>query len=115
MTLQVPKLLSSALLTAATLAFGISIEGKAAPESFPLKPIRIISPFSAGSPPDAVGRLIAQQMSGSLGQSVVVENRPGAGTTLGTKAGATADPDGYTLVQVNAALSYAPMLYPNSG
>src|SRR5205823_14622443 len=55
------------------------------------------------------------QLSGSLCQSVVVENRPGAGTTIGTKAGATADPDGYTLVQVNAALSYAPVLYPNPG
>ena len=85
------------------------------PTHFPHKPIRIISPFSAGSPPDAFGRLVAQQLSASLGQSVVVENRPGAGTTLGTKAGAMADPDGYTLVQVNAALSYAPVLYPNAG
>jgi len=115
MTLQVPKLLSSALLTAATLAFGISIDGNAAAQSFPNKPIRIISPFSAGSPPDAFGRLIAQQLAGSLAQSVVVENRPGAGTTLGTKAGAMADPDGYTLVQVNAALNYAPVIYPNPG
>ena len=54
-------------------------------------------------------------MTVSLGQSVVVENRPGAGTTIGTKAGAMADPDGYTLVQVNAALSYGPVLYPNPG
>src|SRR5690349_16108696 len=109
----VPRLLSSALVTAGILAVGIHV-GDAA-EAFPAKPIRIISPFSAGSPPDAFGRLIAQQMSSSLGQSVVVENRPGAGTTLGTRAGALADPDGYTLVQVNAALNYAPVLYPNSG
>ena len=45
----------------------------------------------------------------------MVENRPGAGTTIATKAGAMADPDGYTLVQVNAALSYAPVLFPNAG
>jgi tripartite-type tricarboxylate transporter receptor subunit TctC len=89
--------------------------GKAATEPYPTKPIRIISPFSAGSPPDALGRLVAQQLTHSLGQSVVVENRPGAGTTIGTKAGAMADPDGYTLVQVNAALSYGPVLYPNPG
>ena len=107
----VPKLLSSALMILAIAMNG----GDATAESFPSKPIRIISPFSAGSPPDAFGRLIAQQVSGSLGQSVVVETRPGAGTTLGTKAGAMADPDGYTLVQVNAALSYAPVLYPNPG
>ena len=109
----VPRLLSSALVTAGILAVGIHV-GYAA-EAFPAKPIRIISPFSAGSPPDAFGRLIAQQLSVSLGQSVVIENRPGAGTTLGTKAGAMADPDGYTLIQVNAALSYAPVLYPNAG
>jgi len=82
--------------------------GNAATESYPAKPIKIISPFSAGSPPDTLARLVAHQISASLGQSVVIENRPGAGTTLGTKAGATADPDGYTLLQVNAALSYAP-------
>ena len=115
MTLQVPRLLSLALLTAATVAVVNTTSSRAVAETFPSKPIRIISPFSAGSPPDAFGRLVAQQMSGTLGQSVVVENRPGAGTTIGTKAGAMADPDGYTLVQVNAALSYAPVLYPNAG
>jgi tripartite-type tricarboxylate transporter receptor subunit TctC len=87
----------------------------AAPETYPSRVIRIISPFSAGSPPDALGRLVAQQLTASLHQSVIIENHPGAGTTIGTKAGAMADPDGYTLVQVNAALSYAPVLYPNPG
>ena len=84
-------------------------------DPYPSKPIKIISPFSAGSPPDAFGRLIAQQLTANFGQSVVVENRPGAGTTIGIKAAATAEPDGYTLVQVNAAMSYAPVLYPNPG
>src|SRR5882724_11320463 len=115
MTLLVSRLLSSALVATAAIAATITTGGQAGADSFPSKPIRIISPFSAGSPPDAFGRLVAQQMSGKLGQSVVVENRPGAGTTIGTKAGAMADPDGYTLVQVNAALSYAPVLYPNPG
>jgi len=115
MTLRVSRLLSSVLVATAAFAATNTLGGPAAAETFPSKPIRIISPFSAGSPPDAFGRLVAQQMSTKLGQSVVVENRPGAGTTIGTKAGATADPDGYTLVQVNAALSYAPVLYPNPG
>ena len=115
MTLRFPRLLSSMLVTTAVLAAANMTGGQAAAETFPGRPIRIISPFSAGSPPDAFGRLVAQQMSVTLGQSVVVENRPGAGTTIGTKAGAMADPDGYTLVQVNAALSYAPVLYPNPG
>jgi tripartite-type tricarboxylate transporter receptor subunit TctC len=100
--------------SAAVLALAVAA-GNAATEPYPTKPIRIISPFSAGSPPDALGRLVAQQLTVGLGQSVVVENRPGAGTTIGTKAGAMADPDGYTLVQVNAALSYGPVLYPNPG
>ncbi len=101
------RLLGSAAALAAGLGFAAA--GSADADTYPTKPIKIISPFSAGSPPDAFGRLIAQQLSASLGQSVVVENRPGAGTTIGTKAGAMADPDGYTLVQVNAALTYAPM------
>src|SRR5712671_4050792 len=113
MKFSVPRLLSWALVAVGILTVGIHV-GDAA-EVFPAKPIRIISPFSAGSPPDAFGRLVAHHLSVSLGQSVVIENRPGGGTTLGTKAGAMADPDGYTLVQVNAALSYAPLLYPNAG
>src|SRR6185436_5688686 len=107
------RLLGSAAALAVGLGFAAA--GSADADTYPTKPIKIISPFSAGSPPAAFGRLVAQQMSVTLGQSVVVENRPGAGTTIGTKAGAIADPDGYTLVQVNAALSYAPVLYPNPG
>src|SRR5439155_26208602 len=94
---------------------GAAAVGGAGAQSYPAKPIRIISPFSAGSPPDVLGRLVAHQLSVSLGQNVVVENRPGAGTTIGIRAGAASEPDGYTLVQVNAALSYASVLYPNSG
>jgi tripartite-type tricarboxylate transporter receptor subunit TctC len=75
----------------------------------------LIVPYAAGGGNDIVERLMGQWLSERLGQSFVIENRPGAGTTLGTKAGAMADPDGYTLVQVNAALSYAPVLYPNPG
>jgi tripartite-type tricarboxylate transporter receptor subunit TctC len=108
----VPQLLSLAFLTGGIWAAATSTH---AADAYPTRPITIISPFSAGSPPDAFGRLIAQQLSGKLGQNVVVENRPGAGTTLGTKAGALAAPDGYTLTQVNAALSYGPVLYSATG
>jgi tripartite-type tricarboxylate transporter receptor subunit TctC len=108
-------IISLGLLGSAAILVLVAAAGQAATESYPTKPIKLISPFSAGSPPDAFGRLVAQQLTTTLGQSVVVENRPGAGTTIGTKAAATADPDGYTLVQVNAALSYAPVLYPDPG
>jgi tripartite-type tricarboxylate transporter receptor subunit TctC len=54
-------------------------------------------------------------LAGRLGQSVTVDNRPGAGSTVGTKAAATAEPDGHTLLQVNSAFAYAQVLYPNTG
>ena len=101
------------------LVLGIAIAtapvGHTMAATYPSKPIQIISPFSAGSAPDALARLVAQRMSERLGQNITVENRPGAGTTIATKAGAGAAPDGYTLLQVNAALAYSPVLYPNPG
>jgi hypothetical protein len=64
----------------------------------PDKPIKMIVPFPPGGPIDTMGRLIAQHLTSALGQQVVIDNRPGAGSTLGTKAAATADADGYTLL-----------------
>ena len=75
--------------------------------AFPDWPIKLIVSSPAGGPPDIMARLLSDRMAAVLGQPVVVENRPGAGTTIGTKAGAMADPDGYTLLQANAALTYA--------
>jgi len=100
------------LCGAVTVMLALAGNWTAKADSFPSRPLRIISPFSAGSPPDAFGRLVAQQLSGVLRQNVIVENHPGAGTTLGTKIGALAQPDGYTLLQVNSALTYGQMLYP---
>jgi tripartite-type tricarboxylate transporter receptor subunit TctC len=75
----------------------------------------MISPFSAGAPPDVLGRLIGQKLSERFGYNITIDNRPGGGTTLATRAAAAADPDGYTLLQVNATLAYAPVLYPEPG
>jgi tripartite-type tricarboxylate transporter receptor subunit TctC len=73
-------------------------------------------PFPAGGPVDVMGRLIAQHLSTTLGQQVIVDNRPGAGSTLAAKALATAEPDGYTLMVGSAAtLAIGPTLYPNAG
>lgn len=101
--------------TALGLTFGIISADGATAQGYPSKPIRIISPFSAGSPPDALGRLVGQQMTERLGQNVTVENRPGGGTTIATKAGSMADPDGYTLLQANSALLYSTVIYPHAG
>jgi tripartite-type tricarboxylate transporter receptor subunit TctC len=87
-----------------------------AQDRYPSRPIKLLVPFPAGGPVDVMGRLVAQHLSTALGQQVIVENRPGAGATLGGKAAATAEPDGYTLM-VGSAATYAigPTLYPNAG
>ena len=82
----------------------------------PSRPIRLLVPFPAGGPVDVMGRLVAQHLSTTLGQQVIVDNRPGAGATIAGKAAATADPDGYTLMVASAAtLAIGPTLYPNAG
>src|SRR5262245_14722693 len=77
------------------------------------KPIRAIVPFSAGSTIDIIGRIMLDPISRQLGQTIVVENRGGAGGSLGSAAVAKADPDGYTLLINAAAHSGAPAAYPN--
>jgi len=77
------------------------------------KPIRAIVPFSAGSTIDIIGRIVLEPLSRQLGQTIVVENRGGAGGSLGSAAVAKADPDGYTLLINSAAHSGAPAAYPN--
>jgi tripartite-type tricarboxylate transporter receptor subunit TctC len=80
---------------------------------YPIRPIRMIAPFTPGSPVDVVARLLAQHLTTELKQSVVVENRPGAGTTIGMKAAALAEPDGYTLLFQSSSLVVAPAMYKN--
>ena len=98
------------VLTAIVLA---ALPAPPAPaQSYPDKPIKMIVPYPPGGPIDTMGRLVAQQLSVSLGQQVVIENRPGAGSTLGTKAAAGADADGYTLLfGSSGSLAVAPALY----
>ena len=70
------------------------------PADFPNKPIRLITPFSAGATTDVLSRIISEKMSADWGQPVVVDNKPGVGGMLGTELAAKAAPDGYTLVNV---------------
>jgi tripartite-type tricarboxylate transporter receptor subunit TctC len=89
-----------ALLLAAVLAVAC-VERAAAqtyPANYPTKPIKLIVPFGPGGPTDLAARLASQILQAELGQSVVIENRPGAGGATGTRAVAAADPDGYTLL-----------------
>ena len=75
--------------------------------------IKMIVPFTPGSPNDVIARLLAQHLSARLGQGVIVDNRPGAGTTTGMKAAAIAEPDGNTLLFQSSSLVVAPAMYKN--
>ena len=98
------------------LAAAIAATAPAGAQTYPNKPIRIIVAVAPGGPMDTIARVIGQQMQAKLGQPVVVENRPGAGTTIGNKAAATAEPDGYTLLWGTvAAVAIAPALYKDPG
>jgi tripartite-type tricarboxylate transporter receptor subunit TctC len=81
--------------------------------AYPSKVIKIIVPFTAGSATDIMARIVGEKLSSSLGQSVVVENRPGAGGTLGAAQVAKSDPDGYTLLVVSTGHVVNPALYGN--
>jgi tripartite-type tricarboxylate transporter receptor subunit TctC len=89
----------------------------AAAQDYPARPVRLIVPFPPGaSTNDVLGRLIAQRLSESMGQQFVVENRPGAGGTIGTELVAKAPPDGYTLlIGTNGPIAIGPHVYPKLG
>jgi tripartite-type tricarboxylate transporter receptor subunit TctC len=105
----------AALLTVLLLGAEIGTHPALA-DSYPDRAIRMIVPTPAGGPVDAVARVLAQALSQSLGQSVVVDNRAGAGNTIGSKEAALAAPDGYTLLFSSASgLVIAPMLHRLAG
>ena len=82
-------------------------------QSYPSKPIRLILPFPPGSPSDMVGRTIGQKLGSQIGQSIVPDNRAGAGGTLGLTAAAKSAPDGYTVLVTSPTIAISPLLYSN--
>src|SRR5215468_6564201 len=78
----------------------------AEPQGFPGKPVRIIVPYTPGSPNDVMAQLLAQHLQGKLGQAIVIDNKPGGGTTIGSKTAAAAPADGYTLLFASSALGH---------
>jgi tripartite-type tricarboxylate transporter receptor subunit TctC len=84
-------------------------------QPYPYKPIRVIVPVTAGGPTDVIARMIGQKIAEAWGQAVVVDNRPGAGGTIGDAVAAKAAPDGYTLAFVGMHFIIAPMLHANAG
>ena len=101
--------LLSRLLMAVSLL--VALAPNALADDYPNRPVRLIIPFPPGGSNDVVGRLVAQQLSVKLGQQVYVDNRGGAGGTIGTEACANAAPDGYTICIISIAHAVNPALY----
>ena len=99
----------------AALALGVYCGTSSAAEAFPTKPIRIIVPAAAGGALDSTTRLVAQKMSEKLGQQVLVDNRAGADTLLGTRAVKDAPADGYTILAQANGLSLLPFIRIDPG
>lgn len=100
------------LLRHLCLALGVLAISGAAQAHWPEKTIHLVVPFPPGSSPDILARTIAEPLSNTLGQAIVVENKPGAGGNIGTRAVAKSAPDGYTLLYtINGPLVTAPTLY----
>jgi len=107
------------LVVAAVLGLGLTVGtgiGPSRADAYPTRPIKIIVPTPAGGPVDVIARLVGNYLTSTIGQPAVVDNRPGAGNTLGSKEAAQAEPDGYTLLYSSASgLVFAPMLQKNAG
>ncbi|MDO8596204.1 MAG: tripartite tricarboxylate transporter substrate binding protein [Sulfuricaulis sp.] len=80
-------------------------------QNYPVRPVRLVIPFSAGGAADVPGRMLTQKLSEALGQQVVVDNRPGAGSTIGAELVAKAPPDGYTLLMISNTHFVSAALY----
>ena len=103
-------------IAAAALAAIFSSALPVVAQDYPTRPIMLVVPFPAGGGNDALARVVAEKMSHTLGQQVVVENRGGAGGTIATRAVAKATPDGYTILLTYTGTLYInPTLYPNAG
>jgi tripartite-type tricarboxylate transporter receptor subunit TctC len=99
---------------AAAITLGLALASPAAAQSWREKPIKVFVPFPRGGPIDTMARFVAQPLAARLAQPVIIENRPGGGGTIGTKAVAGAEADGYTLLfGSSGTLAVAPALYRN--
>ena len=100
--------LLAAFAALASLAFVLPAQAQ---QAYPAKPVRLIIPFPPGGSNDVVGRMFGQQLGDRLTQSVLIDNRGGAGSTIGTDAAAKSPADGYTLLLVSIAYSFSPAMY----
>ena len=101
------------LLTTTCVIASLSVAAIAHAEAWPTRLIRATIPFGAGSATDVVPRLVFDRLAPEIGQPIVVENRPGAGGSVGTGMVAKAEPDGYTILAHSSALAIAPAIFPD--
>jgi tripartite-type tricarboxylate transporter receptor subunit TctC len=102
------------LLLALVLTALVAVAPPALAQAYPAHPITLIVPYPAGGGNDLIARLVAAHMSETLGQPIVIENRGGAGSTIGTRDVARSAPDGYTLLIATSSLAINPSLYPDT-
>ena len=106
-TRSIPARLSAGLLAGFALALAANAWG----QSYPVRPIRLVVPWSAGGPPDAVGRLVGNRVGEALKQQIVIDNRPGANSIIGTELVARSAPDGYTYLLTTGSHTQNAALY----
>ena len=101
------RLVAGAVLTALAASLSVPV----AAQTYPIKPVRLIVPFAPGGFTDVVARILGQRLSVSMGQQFIIENKAGAGSTIGTDFVAKAAPDGYTLVMISTTHVISPWIY----
>jgi tripartite-type tricarboxylate transporter receptor subunit TctC len=110
---------AAAACAAACALFGTAVPAIAQKSDvaagFPSRPVRVVVPFTPGGQPDIVARLIAQRLTESLGQQVIVDNRPGAGGMIGSRIVVSSNPDGHTLLSISGAHVVTPAVRANLG
>lgn len=105
------KTLAGTMAAIAGVSLCAAVSGARGAEAYPAKPVRIVVPTAPGGGLDMLARLVAHNLSSSMGQQFVIDNRPGAGATIGTALVAKAPPDGYTLLMVPSSISISASLY----
>ena len=102
---------SGSSIAALAAASFLALVPVATAQTYPAKPVRIIAPFAPGGGTDFIARVAAQKLTEALGQQFIVDNRPGAGGSLGAEIGAKAQPDGYTLTLIAGSYAVNPAIY----
>jgi tripartite-type tricarboxylate transporter receptor subunit TctC len=101
------------LLLGAALFFSVSAVVRNIAQTYPTRPVRIVVPFGAGGGTDNLARIAEPYVSRALGQSIIIDNRPGGGSVIGTDTVAKSAPDGYTVLMTDSSVAVNPSLLKN--